>query len=196
MIHSSASQLRTRPSRSRLFILRVPAVNSYFTVCGHFINQMIVPIVLRTDGQTHSMTIQQISEYLTQFGSLLTSWQTWVGCLPMCLMTAPQYLIHCVRSEVMWSHWLVPAIPTWIGEKSPAPPGMPKDLCWSLPASFYRIFLGVFVVIFMLWSRSSILFIFSPSKHSAQSWPFKIHTSVYFLYANVSSPLSSFFYEN
>ena len=84
----------------------------------------------------------------------------------MCLMIAPQQLRHYVRSEVMQSHWLVPARPIWIGEKSPAPPGMPKDLCWRLPASFYRIFLGVFVVIFMLWSRSSILFIFSPSKRS------------------------------
>ena len=163
-MHSSVIQLRTRPSRSRLFILRVPAVNSYFTVCGHFINQMIVPIVLRTDEQTHSMTIQQISEYMTQFGSLLTSWQTWVGCLPMCLMTAPQYLIHCVRSEVIQSHWLVHARPTWIGEKIPAPPRMPKDLCWRLPASFNRIFLGVFL--WFLCCGAVLVFIFSPSKHS------------------------------
>ena len=165
-MHFSASQLGTRPASSISFMVRVPGVKISFTVCGHSINQIIGTIVLRLDVQTPTMPITQLSEYMTQFGIFLTSWQTWVGCLPMCLMIAPQQLRHYVRSEVMQSHWLVPARPIWIGENSPAPPGMPKDLCWRMPASFYRIFLGVFVVICMLWSRSSILFIFSPSKRS------------------------------
>ena len=65
VMHVSASQLGTRPASSILFMVRVPGVKISFTVCGHFINQIIGPIFLRTDGQTPSMPIEQLSEYLT-----------------------------------------------------------------------------------------------------------------------------------
>ena len=76
-------------------------------------------------------------------------------------MIAHQLLRHCVRLGVMQSHCMVPVNATWIGEKSPSPTRIPKDAFWRLPVSFSRIFIGVFVVIFlMLWIRSRILFVF------------------------------------
>ena len=89
-------------------------------------------------------------------GGGMTSWRTWVGCLPTCLIIATQYLIYCVRSGVIQIHWLVPTSATWIGEKSPASPGIPKDAYWRLPANFLGFFLMFLLCFFMLWSRSRI----------------------------------------
>ena len=76
VMHFSASQLGTRPASSISFMVRVPGVKISFTVCGHSINQIIGTIVLRLDVQTPTMPITQLSEYMTQFGIFLTSWQT------------------------------------------------------------------------------------------------------------------------
>ena len=61
--HSSASQLRTSPAILILLMVRLPAFNSYFTLCGHYYCKMIGPILFRPDFQTPPVPIPQLSEY-------------------------------------------------------------------------------------------------------------------------------------
>ena len=61
--HSSASQFRISPARSRPLMVSVPSLNRYFTLCGHSYCHMIGPILFRSDVQTTPVPITQLSEY-------------------------------------------------------------------------------------------------------------------------------------
>ena len=52
VMHSSASQLRTIPDRSIIFMASVLDMKISFTVCGYSSCQMIDPIFLRPDVQS------------------------------------------------------------------------------------------------------------------------------------------------
>ena len=62
--HYSASQLITSPASSRLLMVRVPDLNSPFTLCGHSYFQMIGPILFKLDVWTPPMKIPQLPDYL------------------------------------------------------------------------------------------------------------------------------------
>ena len=61
--HSSASQFRTSPSRSRPLMVKVSSLNSSFTFFGHYSFHMIGTILFRPDVQTPHESIPQLSEY-------------------------------------------------------------------------------------------------------------------------------------
>ena len=61
--HSSARKLRTSPSSLIPLMVRLPAFNISFTVCGHSSCKMIGRILFRSYFQTPSVPIPQLYEY-------------------------------------------------------------------------------------------------------------------------------------